>query len=77
MRNEAWDEAYAHYAEARKLQPDDGQLIYSQGLAAHFRGDSKEAERLITRAIEKAVFSVEKERYRLELRTIREQQAGL
>lgn len=77
MRSEAWDEAYAHYAEARKLQPDDGQLIYSQGLAAHFRGDSKEAERLITRAIEKAVFSVEKERYRLELRTIREQQAGL
>jgi Flp pilus assembly protein TadD len=77
MRKEAWDEAYAHYAEARKLQPDDGQLIYSQGLAAHFRGDSKEAERLITRAIEKAVFAIEKERYRLELRTIREQQAGL
>jgi Flp pilus assembly protein TadD len=76
MENKSWDEAYEHYAKARELQPDDGQLIYSLGLAAHFRGDDAEAERLISRAIEKAAFAVEKERYRLELRSIREQQAA-
>ncbi|WP_439107367.1 tetratricopeptide repeat protein [Congregibacter sp.] len=76
MEEEDWDLAYEHYARATKLQPDDGLLIYSQGLAAHELGNDQEAERLISRAIERASFHVEKQRYRVQLKIIREQQAA-
>lgn len=76
MEEEDWDAAYAHYDRATDMQPDDGLLIYSQGLAAHELGNDDEAERLIARAIEKAAFQVEKQRYRVQLRMIKEQQAA-
>ncbi|EED30668.1 tetratricopeptide repeat domain protein [gamma proteobacterium NOR5-3] len=76
MEAEDWDAAYDHYERAADMQPSDGLLIYSQGLAAHKLGSDEEAERLISRAIEKAAFQVEKQRYRVQLRTIREQKAA-
>ena len=76
MREGDWDAAVEHYSRARRLQPDDGQLIYSQGVAEYRRGNLKAAERLVSRAIEKASFPVERERYLVELKTIREEQAA-
>lgn len=76
MRTGDWDAAFGHYSRARRLQPEDGQLIYSLGLAEYRRGNIRAAERLIARAVEKATFPVERERYRIELRTIREEQAA-
>ncbi|WP_202962388.1 transglutaminase domain-containing protein [Congregibacter litoralis] len=76
MEEEDWETAYDHYAEAAKMQPDDGLLIYSKGLAAHQLGKIDEAEHLISRAIEKAAFQVEKQRYRVQLKIIREEQAA-
>jgi len=49
-------------------------LLYSMGLAAYKLGDAREAERLILRAIERAAFQVEEQQYRVELRSIREEQ---
>lgn len=76
MEEEDWVAAYDHYTKAAKMQPDDGLLIYSKGLAAHQLGDVAEAERLVSRAIEKASFQVEKQRYRVQLKIIREEQAA-
>ncbi|WOJ96844.1 transglutaminase domain-containing protein [Congregibacter brevis] len=76
MEEKDWEQAYEHFARATKMQPDDGLLIYSQGLAAHELGNDEEAERLISQAIERASFQVEKQRYRVQLKIIREQQAA-
>lgn len=76
MRKQNWDLAYEHYDRARRLQPRDGQLVYDLGLAAHRRGDDREATRLINRAIEKAAFEVDRQRYKSQLRSIREQEAA-
>ncbi|WP_414981516.1 transglutaminase domain-containing protein [Congregibacter sp.] len=77
MDKENWLAAYEYYERATTLQPDDSLLIYSQGLAAHELGNDDEAERLISRAIERASFQVEKRRYRIQLRIIREEQAAV
>ncbi len=71
-----WDQAYKHYRKARRMQPDDGQLSYNLGLAEHKRGNVKAAEKLITQAIERASFRVERERYQVQLNVIREEQAA-
>lgn len=76
MSAQDWDAAYAHYKKAQRLQPDDGQLLYSMGIIQHKRGDDDDAERLIKLAIERASFQVEKARYRIELRSIEEQRAA-
>jgi tetratricopeptide (TPR) repeat protein len=76
MEDGRWDDAYAHYARARSLYPDDGELVYSLGLAEYRRGNQAEAERLILKAIEKAAYTVVKDQYRLQLRSIREEQAA-
>lgn len=76
MEEQDWDGAYKHYKKATAMQPDDGLLVYSQGLAAHELGNDDEAKRLITRAIERASFQVEKQRYRVQLKIIREEQAA-
>ncbi|MDP5070416.1 MAG: tetratricopeptide repeat protein, partial [Congregibacter sp.] len=76
MEEGNWAAAYEHYDRATRLQPEDGSLIYSLGLAAHELGNDKEAERLISRAIERASFQIEKQRYRVQLRSIREQRAA-
>jgi len=74
MAEEDWEGAYDHYKRAQRLQPEDGQLLYSLGLAAYKLGDFREAGRLIERAIERASFQLEKARYRVELLGIREEQ---
>ncbi|GAB5415152.1 MAG: hypothetical protein Cons2KO_27550 [Congregibacter sp.] len=76
MNAQDWDTAYDHYQKAQKLQPDDGQLLYSMGIIQHKRGLDDDAERLIKLAIERASFHVEKARYRIELRSIKEQRAA-
>lgn len=76
MEEGRWDDAYAHYSRARALQPNDGELVYSQGLAEYRRGNQAEAERLILKAIDKAAYQVVKEQYRVQLRSIREEQAA-
>ncbi|MFK7830967.1 MAG: tetratricopeptide repeat protein [Congregibacter sp.] len=75
MATEDWDLAYEHYRTARKLQPRDSLLLYNLGLVQHRRGNDKEAERLISLAIERAPFLVDKVKYRAELRSIREELA--
>lgn len=77
MEEKDWNTAYTHYKKATAMQPDDGLLVYSQGLAAHELGNDDEAKRLITRAIERASFQVEKQRYRVQLKIIREEQAAV
>lgn len=72
VQSEDWELAYKHYKVAKKLQPQDGSLVYNLGLAAHRLGRDKEASRLITLAIERASFQAEKARYRQVLRSIRE-----
>ncbi len=71
-----WDAAVYHYSRARRIQPEDSQLAYNLGLAEYRRGNDRKAERLIRKAIELSAFEVEKERYRVQLRSIREQQAA-
>lgn len=77
MDDGLWDTAYEHYLRAKKLQPRDGELLYSLGRAAHQRGDDDEALSLITEAIEHALYNGERERYRVELRSIEQQSAAL
>ena len=76
MQEQDWDTAYKHYRKARGLQPEDGRLIYNLGLAEHYRGNARMAEKLIAQAIEKAPFRVEKERYRVHFDSIRRQRAA-
>ncbi|MEE4277203.1 MAG: transglutaminase domain-containing protein [Halieaceae bacterium] len=77
LKIEDWESAYAHYRRALKLQPMDGQLNYALGIIEQHRGNLKAAERLLTRAVEKAAFPRERERYQVVLRSIREEQAAL
>lgn len=74
MRESAWSEAREHYARAVGLQPVDGQLLYSLGLAEFRCGNMRAAEKNIARAIDRAVFPKERERYQIALTTLREQQ---
>lgn len=76
LQEQDWDEAYVHYKKARRLQPEDGAITYNLGIAAHRLGKSREAEKLVSKAIELAAFTVEKERYRIELRSIQKEQAA-
>lgn len=71
-----WEAAYQHYSRARRIQPDDSQLTYSLGLAEYKRGNDRRAAKLIRKAIDLSAFQVEKDRYRVQLRTIREHQAA-
>jgi Flp pilus assembly protein TadD len=77
LRGEDFETAYEHYRRALKLQPEDGQLSYSLGVIEMRRGNLKSAEKLLTRAIEKAAFPRERERYLVVLRNIRDEQAAL
>jgi len=74
---EDWDLARKHYARARRLQPDDGQLAYALGVIEMRRGRHRAAERLLAEAVDMAAFPRERERYLLVLERIREQQAAL
>ena len=76
MQEEDWETAYKHYRKARRMQPEDGFLIYSLGLAEHRRGNLKSAERLLAQAVDRASFPREREHYQLSLRSIREEQAA-
>lgn len=76
MEEQDWKAAHKHYATARRLQPEDSQLIYNLGLAEYHLGNSAAAEKLISKAIEEASFQMEKQRYRVQLRTIKEEQAA-
>jgi Flp pilus assembly protein TadD len=77
IKQEDWELARKHYARARQLQPDDGQLAYALGVIELRRGRHRAAERLLAEAIDMAAFPHEKERYVLILENIREQQAAL
>lgn len=76
MQEGDWEAAYTHYRKARRLQPEDGFLIYSLGLAEYRRGNLKSAERLFAEAVDRASFPSERERYQLSLRSIREERAA-
>jgi Flp pilus assembly protein TadD len=69
-----WKEARDHYERAVDIHPKDGQLIYSLGLAEYQCGDLKAAEKLIEQAVDMASFPLERERYQVALRNIRERQ---
>jgi tetratricopeptide (TPR) repeat protein len=71
-----WETAYAHYRKARRLQPNDGHLIYSLGLAERRRGNLRAAEKLLAQAVDKAAFPREREHYQVQLRNVREEQSA-
>ncbi len=77
LASDDWETAYKHYFKARKLQPEDGQLSYALGVIEQHRGNLKSAERLLTHAVDKAAFPLERERYLVRLASIREEQAAL
>ncbi len=74
MKAGEWREARDHYERAVDIHPKDGQLIYSLGLAEYQCGDLKAAEKLIEQAVDMASFPLERERYQVALRNIRERQ---
>ncbi|MEM6775789.1 MAG: tetratricopeptide repeat protein [Pseudomonadota bacterium] len=74
LQSDDWEGAYKHYVKARKLQPEDGQLSYALGVIEQQRGNLKSAERLLTHAVDKAAFPLERERYLVRLASIREEQ---
>lgn len=70
LNQEDWTTAAKHFARAHRLHPDDSQIIYNMGLAEHHRGNDERALELITEAIKVSAVTVEKERYRIQLRAI-------
>lgn len=76
MEAEDWETAYTHYRKARRLQPNDGHLIYSLGLVERQRGNLRAAEKLLAQAVDKAAFPREREYYQVQLRDVREEQSA-